>query len=422
MPSRVPRGMGSLRILAFAYACEPGKGSEPGAGWIWARMLAQLGETWVITRTNNRDVIQRVLEALPEEGRINFVYVDLPGWARFWKRGQRGIRLYYILWQIAALRAARRLLCEEDFDLVWHLTLANAWLGSTGSLLPRPFIYGPVSAGLGTPWRLAPTLGIRGVLHECLRELAALAGRYVNPLARLSWRRARMILAQNQQTLDWLPRRHATRATVFPNAVLEKFPDLARPHREGRPTALFAGRLLPWKGCALAIRAMSLLPEWRLLIAGTGSDEPRLRRMARRLGAGDRVEFLGWVPRVDLLRLMAQEVDVFLYPSIHDGAPWVVAEAMACNLPVVCLDRAGAPGLGGTAVATSNQARTAHALSLAVRASRTRHPARPLATMDSSVKRLFDLLGGAGCLDGAAPGASSDSPAQLTRRDDGLDM
>src|SRR5207244_3493124 len=110
-------------------------------------------------------------------------------------------------------------------------------------------------------------------------------------------------------------------------------------------------------------------------------------------------------------------------PSIHDGAPWVVAEAMACNLPVVCLDRAGAPDLGGTAVATSNQARTAHALSLAVRASRTRHPARQQATMDSSVKQLFDLLSGAGCLDGAAPGGSSDSPqAQLTRRDDGVDM
>ena len=38
-----------MRILAFAYACEPAQGSEPGAGWAWARMLAHQGETWVIT-------------------------------------------------------------------------------------------------------------------------------------------------------------------------------------------------------------------------------------------------------------------------------------------------------------------------------------------------------------------------------------
>ena len=43
-----------MRVLVFAYACEPDQGSEPGAGWIWSRMLARIGEVWVITRENNR--------------------------------------------------------------------------------------------------------------------------------------------------------------------------------------------------------------------------------------------------------------------------------------------------------------------------------------------------------------------------------
>ena len=54
MSSRAP-----IRILAFAYACEPARGSEPGAGWAWARMLARLGETWVITRRDYQDAIDR---------------------------------------------------------------------------------------------------------------------------------------------------------------------------------------------------------------------------------------------------------------------------------------------------------------------------------------------------------------------------
>ena len=58
---------------------------------------------------------------------VRFVYVDLPPAIRRWKRGQRGVRLYYLLWQRAALQQARRLHCESRFDLVWHLTFANAW-------------------------------------------------------------------------------------------------------------------------------------------------------------------------------------------------------------------------------------------------------------------------------------------------------
>jgi len=70
-----------MRILAIAYACEPGKGSEPGVGWVWSRMLARLGETWVVTRANNRPAIEEALSSLPPEERPRFVYVDLPAWA-----------------------------------------------------------------------------------------------------------------------------------------------------------------------------------------------------------------------------------------------------------------------------------------------------------------------------------------------------
>jgi hypothetical protein len=38
-----------MRVLLFAYTCEPGNGSEPGTGWVWSRMLARMGEVWAIT-------------------------------------------------------------------------------------------------------------------------------------------------------------------------------------------------------------------------------------------------------------------------------------------------------------------------------------------------------------------------------------
>ncbi|HEX7147470.1 MAG TPA: glycosyltransferase family 1 protein, partial [Actinomycetota bacterium] len=173
-----------MRILAFAYACEPGRGSEPGAGWSWARMLAGLGETWVVTRANNREAIEAGLEGLPEADRLHFVYVDLPERARRWKKGRRGIHLYYLLWQAAALRAAREAHRRERFDLVWHLTLANVWFGSVAPLVGPPVVYGPVGGGARVPWRLLPTLGPRGMAIEAVRTSVDTVARYANPLAR----------------------------------------------------------------------------------------------------------------------------------------------------------------------------------------------------------------------------------------------
>jgi glycosyltransferase involved in cell wall biosynthesis len=333
----------AVRLLAFAYACEPLEGSEPGAGWMWARMLARYGDTWVITRSNNRERIEAAIEGVPERARLHFVYVDLPAWARFWKRGSRGLRPYYLVWQLAALRAGRRLHRTHGFDLVWHLTLANAWLGSSAALVGRPFVFGPVGGGVAPPWSLVWPTGTRSTISEVLRGAGRGIGRYLNPLARLAWGRADVILVQNPETVRWLPRRHRAKTRVFPNVVFSGPPDRARSRGDRPRTALFAGRLIAWKGADLAIDAIGKTSDWRLVICGEGADEPRLRRIVLEKDLLDRVEFRGRVPRPDVLRSMRTEAGVFLVPSLHDEAGWVLAEALAARLPAVCLDNGGPP-------------------------------------------------------------------------------
>jgi glycosyltransferase involved in cell wall biosynthesis len=385
--------MSAVRVVVFAYACEPDQGSEPGAGWLWARMLARMGgEVWVITRANNREVIERHLPAIDERDRLHFVYVDLPYWARFWKRGGRGLRLYYLLWQVGALAKARRLHNQVGFDLAWHLTIANVWLGSLAGLIGPPFVYGPVGGGVRTPWRLWRILGAAGIARDAVRASARAIARYLNPAARLAWRRASLILVQNPETRDWLPEQHRWKAEVFANPIFElPAPTRDAPRRRADvPTALFAGRLLPWKGVSLAIRALALMPGWRLLICGTGPDEARLRGLAERLNLQSNVQFLGWQTRERLLALM-QDVDVFLFPSLHDDAGFVVVEASSLGLPVVCLDLGGPPCLGGTPVPPTGIDGTVNALADAVLAARGTTPRRP-PTESSHRRRLAELL------------------------------
>src|ERR1017187_879807 len=114
--STMPR---RLKVLMSAYACEPDKGSEPGVGWNWARQMSRWHDVWVLTRANNRSAIENASQA-GDQGRLHWAYYDLPRWARFWKRGSRGIQTYYYLWQLAAQRVGARLHREIGFDVLHH--------------------------------------------------------------------------------------------------------------------------------------------------------------------------------------------------------------------------------------------------------------------------------------------------------------
>jgi glycosyltransferase involved in cell wall biosynthesis len=94
---------------------------------------------------------------------------------------------------------------------------------------------------------------------------------------------------------------------------------------------------------------MTFLPDWDLVICGEGPDRSAVESLARKAGVADRVRFLGRVPQQELFDLLASEVDVFLYPSLHDDSPLGVAEALSCGVPVVCLDRGGPALITGDA-------------------------------------------------------------------------
>ena len=73
---------------------------------------------------------------------------------------------------------------------------------------------------------------------------------------------------------------------------------------------------------------------------------------------------------------MREEADVFIFPSLHDQAPLVVAEAVAAGLPVVSLDRGGAPLLGSIVVPARSPGRTARDLATAVLSARDKPPSK----------------------------------------------
>ncbi|WP_097946909.1 glycosyltransferase [Streptomyces sp. ms115] len=100
------------------------------------------------------------------------------------------------------------------------------------------------------------------------------------------------------------------------------------------------GRLVPGKRFDVLIRAVAALPEARLLLAGDGPEAGALRALALRLGAVDRIRFLGEcdedgegpVPGVPAL---LSALDVFVSTSREESFGLAAVEALAAGLPVL---------------------------------------------------------------------------------------
>ena len=102
------------------------------------------------------------------------------------------------------------------------------------------------------------------------------------------------------------------------------------------------GRIAPGKNQALLVRVLagSLGPGARLLVVGDGPDAGALREAAAAAGVARWTHVTG--ARADVPRLL-EALDVFALPSLSEGLPLVVLEAMATALPVVASAVGGLP-------------------------------------------------------------------------------
>lgn len=111
-----------------------------------------------------------------------------------------------------------------------------------------------------------------------------------------------------------------------------------------RATLLSVGNLLPVKGHDLVIRALDLLPQHDLVIAGAGPEHRALRRLALAHGVLDRVRFVGSLEQT-VLRDWYGAADALVLASASEGWANVLLEAMACGTPVVATNVGGTPEL-----------------------------------------------------------------------------
>jgi glycosyltransferase involved in cell wall biosynthesis len=276
---------------------------------------------------------------------IHFVYFEPLGWSQDWKNTQGAVQLHYYLWQFQAYFEGRFLHQQIQFDLIHHVTYVKYWSPSLLSLLPIPFIWGPVGGGEAAPRSFWKDFSLRGQVYEHLRYLAQRLGEW-DPFTRLTGKRSSFALATTQETSKRLQLFQPKRLEIVSQVGLS--PDEINHFSQclpskGKPTRFVSiGRLLHWKGIHLGLRgfAIAQLEEAEYWIIGDGPERKRLEDLTERLGLSTKVRFLGQITRSTLPSYLEQ-CQVLVHPSLHDSGGQVCLEMMAAGRPVICLDSGG---------------------------------------------------------------------------------
>ena len=334
------------KIFVSAYACEPGLGSEIGVGWHWVLEMSKYFELWVLTRESNRHTIEPWISEHPEYGGIHFLYYDWPKWARFWKKGLRGVRTYYNLWQLCTNGIVKRTMQEHGIQIFHHLTYGNVLWKVSSYGQRQYFIWGPVGGLETIPVEYSRHYVRKSRLIEAVRRLTVRM-LPVNCGFRTRCRNADLILCKTDITRNLIPKQQRHKAVLFTDVAVERQEYIQAPgHNEanGRVNLITVGRLDAWRGFDLCIEALAEAarnhPDLHLTIIGNGTDELRLKTLADTLGVSGMITFTGRVSGEEYQRLLA-ESDIVVNGSLKEGAVTVSFDSMAMGKPLICLDTTG---------------------------------------------------------------------------------
>lgn len=344
-----------MRVLMSAYACEPGKGSEPGVGWNMAKVMAKKVELSVVTRANNRHVI----EASKEDwvSHVNWIYFDPPRWMMWWKKGGRGVQPFYILWQVGVYLKLAWAGEGKKHDVVNHVTFGKYWVPSVLPLLGLPTIFGSVGGGEYTPHELRKVVSHVTLRAERTKRIIVWLLTY-NPISWLLFKKISLAYAATEQTKNALEKLGVSNVQLLPQSGissndLDHYASLSKDVSLTEPRADFvacsAARLISWKGVDISIRAfITALPNLPshsiLLVTGVGPELARLESIVKEAGVGDRVLFLGQLPLMDDVYRMMAGADCLLHAATSEAFGQACAESLGLGTPVVCWDWAG-PGI-----------------------------------------------------------------------------
>ena len=339
--------MTKLRVLVLAPDAHPESISTSLVGYAHSEALARQHTVTIVVRSGGNEAsIRRVGGPFHR-----VVGVRVPGFDEFYAWSLRRIFKndygsqaltafnypFIVAFEWCAWRRMKAAIVAGEFDVVLRVLPVTSVLPSAFAFFlrkgPVPFVIGPLNGGL--PWPAG------FVQAEKQKEwITGLRNLYqVLPFSRSMFRYATAIIGGSSQTCEEF---NAYRDKVFfvpENGINpSQVGTASRPPLTDKLRLIFVGRLVPYKACDLALRAVvPLLRERRatFTVVGDGSERAALEQLTRELGIDSQVSYCGWLSHAETLERL-RSADVLVFPSIREFGGGNIFEALAMGVvPIV---------------------------------------------------------------------------------------
>lgn len=334
-----------IKIFVSAYACEPWKGSEIGVGWHWVLEMSKYFELWVMTRKNNKQVIEKYFSENKGVGEnIHWVYYDCPDYIKKLKKGMRGVRTYYTLWQYGSSKVIKKTMEENNIEVFHLLTYGNALWHIPYCGQKKFFIWGP-TGGLDTiPKEYSKHYSFRNRFIEFIRRIVVKLLRFNIGFQRRC-KNANLILCKSEYALNSIKKKYQKKAIIFTDVASDLNIKRENTKKEkDKVEYLVVGKLDAWRGFDLLINAFYLARKKNenihLTIMGKGSDKKRLKKLIEVLNLGSYVDMVGELD-IEGYYERVSKCDVIINPSLKEGAVTVSFDAISYGKPFICVDTKG---------------------------------------------------------------------------------
>jgi glycosyltransferase involved in cell wall biosynthesis len=211
----------------------------------------------------------------------------------------------------------------------------------------KPDIIHVQSVGIGIPGFLAKIVLKKPFVVYGRGSEVYLPLMFTNTISKLVLKNADAVIALTEDMKGEMQKIYDRDIFVIPNGInLERFKNLSKGDIRGKggKTILFVGTLCPVKGLTYLIEAMKITrdknKDIRLMLVGSGEERVHLEVLIKKLKLKKCVNFIGKVPNEEVPEYMFAS-DVFVLPSLSEGFPNVVLEAMASGLPIVATNVGG---------------------------------------------------------------------------------
>lgn len=330
------------KVLLIAYACRPGESSERQVGWHWAHLIQRNHDVTVLTRESHRTYIEAWYAQNREDGPMpEFIYHDLSKYLSWFKRGERGLYLYYALWTLLAVLRCRKMNQAGRWEITHFLTFGTMLWPQFGYLMNTRYLLGPVGGGERIPLSLRGAFGPAGRIKVVVRRLVQKL-MVLNPIFLANLSRADRIFARTGETREMIPVRYHHKTGLLLETAIgpEMIPNAAPTRTNDVVQIVSVGRLITSKFNPLMLEALAEFKTrfnrpFAMTIIGGGPERARLETLRDQLELSE-VTFVGKKQSNEVYDALRAS-DIYFSTTMKEGGTWAFFEAIANHLPIVCL-------------------------------------------------------------------------------------